>query len=117
MSTIPRQVKPERDALNIRLDRDVSEALNEYTQFIASPRDYVIGHALRLVFQKDKEFGTWRAAHGLSASAAAGVMTGQDGRGSTKPPRRRTRPAETEPSRRGVDVSVSTAGGDHAITR
>ena len=74
MSTIPRQVKPEREVLNIRLDRDVSEGLTHYTPFIASPRDYVIGHALRLVFSKDKEFSASRAAHGQTVPAGGGDL-------------------------------------------
>lgn len=62
MSLIPRQVKQPRDTVNIRLDREVHETLQQYTTFLDSSRDYVIGQALRVVFAKDREFQAWRTA-------------------------------------------------------
>ncbi len=59
MTFIPRQLKVERDMLTIRLERDVHETLQQYTEFLESSRDYVIGETLRVAFAKDREFQQW----------------------------------------------------------
>ena len=94
MSYIPRQIKHERDTLNIRLDREVRETLDQYTAFLESGRDYVIGQVLRVVFAKDKEFQEWRSTHTATSSEQGGAGRQSDARGSTGHPRRRRPSAE-----------------------
>lgn len=62
MSFIPRQLKLERDMLTIRLESEVHQVLQQYTEFLESSRDYVIGETLRVAFAKDREFQQWLAA-------------------------------------------------------
>jgi len=47
--------RTERHAL-AALDHEVHERLKQYAEFIQSPKDYVIGQALRRLFRKDKDF-------------------------------------------------------------
>ena len=60
MPIIPAQPHVEqKDTLSLRLDHEVHERLKQYAEFIQSPKDYVIGQALRRLFRKDKDFATW----------------------------------------------------------
>ena len=60
MPIIPAQPHVEqKDTLSLRLDREVHERLKQYAEFIQSPKDYVIGQALRRLFRKDKDFTVW----------------------------------------------------------
>src|SRR5579862_5568848 len=60
MSIIPAQPQVEpKDTLSLRLDRVLHERLKRYCEFIQSPKDYVIGQALRQLFRKDREFAAW----------------------------------------------------------
>lgn len=60
MSIIPAQPQVEqKDTLSLRLDHAVHERLKQYAAFIQSPKDYVIGQALRRLFHKDKDFAAW----------------------------------------------------------
>ena len=72
MSFIPKQAKLERDMLTIRLDPDIHAALQEYTEFLESSRDYVIGETLRVAFAKDREFQQWRTTRAGSEAHASG---------------------------------------------
>jgi predicted transcriptional regulator len=90
MSFIPKQAKLERDMLTIRLDRDVHAALQEYTEFLESSRDYVIGETLRVAFAKDREFQQWRTTRAGSEAHASGEGAEQP---RDRQPRRARRPA------------------------
>jgi|SRR5581483_8775872 len=90
MSFIPRQAKLERDMLTIRLDRDVHAALQEYTEFLESSRDYVIGETLRVAFAKDREFQQWRTTR-VGSEAQASDEGAEQARGARQ--RRGRRPA------------------------
>jgi hypothetical protein len=60
MPIIPAQPQVEqKDTLSLRLDHAVHERLKQYAAFIQSPKDYVIGQALRQLFRKDKDFAAW----------------------------------------------------------
>ena len=60
MPIIPAQPQVEqKDALSLRLDHEVHERLKQYAAFIQSPKDYVVGQALRRLFRKDKDFAAW----------------------------------------------------------
>ena len=99
MPLIPAQLIVEKDTLSLRLDRDVHERLKHYAAFIQSPKDYVIGQALRRLFDKDHEFTEWLKTHD-TATAATGTVenaTGGDVRArlsvpaqSAPPPRERS---------------------------
>jgi hypothetical protein len=78
MPYIPRPVKHDRQTLNIRLDREQSETLKQYAEFLSSTRDYVIDRALRMVFSRDKEFMLWRTSHGITVTARSTIDVGRD---------------------------------------
>ena len=60
MPIIPAQPHVEhKDTLSLRLEHEVHERLKQYAEFIQSPKDYVIGQALRRLFRKDKDFTVW----------------------------------------------------------
>lgn len=79
MPLIPSQPQTEqKEALSLRLEREIHERLKLYAEFIDSSKDYVIGQALVRLFRKDKEFVAWteRRAAGaeltpVTASAVA----------------------------------------------
>ncbi|MGA2436078.1 MAG: hypothetical protein ABSG25_12410 [Bryobacteraceae bacterium] len=63
MSLIRQQQRNEKQVVNIRLPQDIANRLALYSRFIESGRDHVIGEALRLVFERDKEFTAWMKEH------------------------------------------------------
>jgi predicted transcriptional regulator len=63
MALIPAQPSIQKETLSLRLDRAINERLKQYAAFIHSPKDYVIGQALRRLFEKDHEFAKWLRAH------------------------------------------------------
>lgn len=76
MALIPAQPTVDKETLSLRLDRAMHERLKQYAAFIRSPKDYVIGQALRRLFEKDQEFTAWLKAHGTTASAGNGARKG-----------------------------------------
>jgi hypothetical protein len=46
-----------------RLDRENTETLYAYAQFIGEPTEYVLNQVIDLVLAKDKDFLAWRAEH------------------------------------------------------
>jgi hypothetical protein len=63
MPLIPtRHVEP-RETVALRFDRGVHERLQQYADFIQSPKEYVVAQALQRLFRSDKEFTTWLASH------------------------------------------------------
>ena len=46
--------------LQVRIDEDLRGRLVEYTDFLGSSESYVVSEALRLIFEKDREFKEWR---------------------------------------------------------
>ena len=75
----------------IRLDRDVHAALQEYTEFLESSRDYVIGKTLRVAFAKDREFQQWRTTRAGCSEAHASGEGAEQPQG--RQPRRARHPA------------------------
>jgi hypothetical protein len=67
-SYIPKQIKPVRERVEAKLDRDLILELEHYCQYLDSDRDYVIAQALSVAFRKDKGFAEWRQTHPLSQS-------------------------------------------------
>jgi hypothetical protein len=60
---IPRQIKPVRERVETKLDRELILELERYCEYLDSDRDYVIAQALSVAFRKDKGFAAWREAH------------------------------------------------------
>jgi hypothetical protein len=60
---IPRQIKPVRERIEAKLDRDLVLELERYCEYLASDRDYVIAQALSVVFRRDKGFAAWQGTH------------------------------------------------------
>ncbi|MGH9419896.1 MAG: hypothetical protein ACRD3J_07985 [Thermoanaerobaculia bacterium] len=66
MPIIPAQPHVEqKDTLSLRLEHEVHERLKQYAEFIQSPKDYVIGQALRRLFRKDKDFAAWAESRAI----------------------------------------------------
>ena len=62
-SYIPRQIKPVRERVEAKLDRELILELERYCEYLESDRDYVIAQALSVAFHKDKGFAAWQEAH------------------------------------------------------
>jgi hypothetical protein len=59
MSYIPKQEKRTRERLETKLDQETIRMLEQYCAYLDSDRDYVIGKALEIAFDKDKGFSEW----------------------------------------------------------
>ena len=59
MALIPAQTKKVREAVTVKLDKDVVEQLKLYSAFIDSTQEHVVNEALALTFRKDKAFQDW----------------------------------------------------------
>jgi hypothetical protein len=56
---IPKQHKPLKERIDIRLERSLLHGLDRYCRYMESDRDYVIATVLQIVFKKDKGFAEW----------------------------------------------------------
>jgi len=73
---IPRQMKPVRERVEAKLERELVLELEQYCEYLESDRDYVIAQALSVVFRKDKAFAEWQQAHPMPpAGSEAGAGT------------------------------------------
>jgi hypothetical protein len=68
-SYIPRQIKPVRERIEAKLDRDLVIELEQFCEYLESDRDYVVAQALSVVFRKDKGFLTWKETHPTSQAS------------------------------------------------
>ena len=69
---IPKQQKPVKERIDVKLERTLLETLDEYCRYLESDRDYVVSEVLAMAFKKDKGFAAWRAsAKATSQSAPA----------------------------------------------
>ena len=66
MSLIAKKFVAEREAVSFKLDRSTVELVKSYSEFIGSPQEHVVNHALLYVFRKDKEFNAWLTANNKS---------------------------------------------------
>ena len=60
---IPKQQKPTKERVDIKLEQSILQKLDQYCQYMESDRDYVIGTVLHVVFKKDKGFAEWLRLH------------------------------------------------------
>ena len=72
-SYIPKQIKPIRERIEAKLDRELIVELEQYCQYLESDRDYIIGQALRVAFRKDKGFAQWQQTHPLRQAGIDGT--------------------------------------------
>ena len=99
MPLIPAQPIVEKETLSLRLERVLHERLKQYAAFIQSPKDYVIGQALRRLFEKDHEFAEWLKTHDTATAVTSPVENGTGDEMSTRlPARARPSPLRTERS-------------------
>jgi hypothetical protein len=61
--------------LQVRIDEDLRGSLIEYRDFLGSSESYVVSEALKLIFEKDRDFKVWRnkrpvIAHDRDAAAS-----------------------------------------------
>ena len=68
-SYIPKQIKPVRERIEAKLDRDLVIELEQFCEYLESDRDYVVAQALTVVFRKDKGFLTWKQTHPTSRAS------------------------------------------------
>lgn len=71
-----------------RLDRENTETLYAYAEFLGEPTDYVLNQVIDTVLAKDKDFLKWRAEHPDSyvprpSSRARARLNGRPGRHAT----------------------------------
>jgi hypothetical protein len=59
MSYIPKQEKRTRERVEAKLDQELIRKLEQYSAYLDSDRDYIIGKALEIAFDKDKGFAEW----------------------------------------------------------
>ena len=64
-SYIPKQIKPIRERVEAKLDRELIVELERYCQYLESDRDYVIAQSLNMAFRKDKGFAEWQRNHSI----------------------------------------------------
>ena len=62
-SYIPKQIRPIRERVEAKLDRELIAELEQYCEYLESDRDYVIAQALSVAFRKDKDFAEWQRNH------------------------------------------------------
>jgi hypothetical protein len=62
-SYIPKQIRPIRERVEAKLDRELVAELEQYCTYLESDRDYVIAQALSVAFRKDKGFAEWQRNH------------------------------------------------------
>jgi len=67
---IPKQHKPTKERIDVKLERSLLEKLDLYCQYMESDRDYVIGTVFQVVFKKDKGFAEWLRLHDHVLAAA-----------------------------------------------
>jgi hypothetical protein len=60
---INKQIKPIRERVETKLDRELINELERYCEYLESDRDYVIAQALAVAFRKDKGFREWLLNH------------------------------------------------------
>ena len=51
--------QPKATTLQLRLEEEVRNNLDRYTEFIDANASYVVSEALKLLFRKDGEFKRW----------------------------------------------------------
>jgi len=66
---IPKQQKPVKERVDIKLERTLLEMLDEYCRYLESDRDYAVSNVLLVAFKKDKGFAAWRAADKVTEPA------------------------------------------------
>ena len=62
-SYIPKQIRPIRERVEAKLDRELIAELEQYCEYLDSDSDYVIAQALSVAFRKDKGFAEWLRNH------------------------------------------------------
>lgn len=67
MSYIPKQIKPAKERVEAKLERELIQRLELYCRYLESDRDYVIAKALEIAINKDKEFAEWSRTQPASA--------------------------------------------------
>lgn len=98
--------KETRERVSLKLDARVLRQLEEYAGFVDSAQSYVVTEILRDVFQRDKDFQTWRTTHVASGAqpyaengAESYARPGADTRtNTTTRRRRRSTPAAATPA-------------------
>ena len=64
----PKQIKPVRERIEAKLDRELVLDLERFCEYLESDRDYVVAQALSVVFREDKGFSAWKETHPISQS-------------------------------------------------
>jgi hypothetical protein len=57
--------------LNVRVSKEIADALTDYCRFIDSCRNYVVEESLRYTFGHDRNFHEWRRTQGTTGERGA----------------------------------------------
>jgi hypothetical protein len=82
-----------------RLDRENTETLYAYAQFLGEPADYVVNQLIDAVLATDKEFVAWRADHPESYVPAP----------SSQPKRKKRSTRKADPAPRPASLNAAVA--------
>ena len=105
MAYIPKQVKLAKDRVEAKLDRELIRKLEQFCRYLESDRDYVIGKALEIAFNKDKGFAEWVKTQPAEATQILpGALP-------EKRPGRRQAPQASNPGPRPFDLNLPRATG------
>lgn len=59
MPLIQSQVRKNREAVTVKLEKTIITQLKAYAEFIDSTQEHVVNEALALTFRRDKDFQEW----------------------------------------------------------
>lgn len=59
MPLIQSQLKKNREAVTVKLEKSIIDQLKLYSEFIDSTQEHVVNEALALTFRKDRDFQEW----------------------------------------------------------
>jgi hypothetical protein len=82
-----------------RLDRENTETLYAYAQFLGEPTDYVVNQLIDAVLATDTEFVAWRAEHPESYVPAP----------SSQPKRKKRSARKADPAPRPASVNAAVS--------
>lgn len=97
---------PNKDALPLRLERELHAQLRDYAEFLGSSKEYIVTAALRRVFRHDKDFLAWQQARQCAVKEPS----------TTKPSRSASLTDDTLDTPRGAgpEVARKPTGKGHA---
>lgn len=63
--------KEAKELLSVSIDESVSNALDQYCTFLASPKGHVVQEIIRHMTKTDNDFKKWKSAHKVNGNGAS----------------------------------------------